>query len=196
MNTDLIAVGDVHCKINAYHDIIKKYDCDSMQVGDFGFDIEHQWHLDNVDNSKHKVNFGNHDDYNFLNKPHSLGDFSYIEKYNLLSVRGAFSVDQYKRTEGIDWFRNEELDYNEMNLAIDLCELKKPKIIISHDCPHEVRKHLFGIHEKSITSNGLQGMFEVHQPDIWIFGHHHKKKNEIINGTRFICLAELEIFKI
>ena len=195
MNNELIIIGDVHCKTNAYFDILKKYNGESIQVGDFGFDIEHKWHLDNIDSVKHKVNFGNHDDYTFLNQPHSLGDFSYIDTYNLLSVRGAFSVDQYKRTEGIDWFRNEELDYNEMNLAIDLCELRKPKIIVSHDCPHEVRKHIFGIHEKSITSNGLQGMFELHQPDIWLFGHHHKSKDERINGTRFICLAELETFK-
>ncbi len=195
MNNELIAIGDVHCKISAYLEIIKKHDGDSIQVGDFGFDIEHEWHLKNVNSTKHKVNFGNHEDYRFLNKPHSLGNFSYIPKYELLSVRGALSIDQHKRIEGVDWFRNEELEYNELNLAIDHCELKKPKIIISHDCPHEVRKHLFDIHEKSTTSNGLQGMFEVHQPDIWIFGHFHRSKDEVINGTRFICLAELEVFK-
>ena len=68
--------------------------------------------------------------------------------------------------------------------------------MITHDCPHEARKQLFGIDEKSITTNGLQAMFESHQPDLWVFGHHHKSKNELINGTRFICLTELETMVI
>lgn len=113
-----------------------------------------------------------------------------------MTVRGAFSIDRIYRTEGVDWWANEELTYKEFNEVIDVYIKYKPKIVITHDCPHSVRKHLFGIDKKSITSNGLEGLFTQHQPEIWVFGHHHISKKEMINGTKFICLAELETLLI
>ena len=191
----IIVIGDVHGKINRYKKILDTNNSyKSIQVGDFGFKREHKWHLENIDSTKHKINFGNHDDYTFLNKPHSLGNFSLNGK--IMTIRGADSIDKAYRTENKDWWRNEELNYTEMQQAIDAFSIYKPEIVITHDCPQQVRSQLFGINEKSITSNGLQAMFEIHQPDLWIFGHHHKFKNEPINGTRFMCLAELDCFII
>jgi hypothetical protein len=34
-------------------------------------------------------------------------------------------------------------------------------------------------------------MFSIHKPDLWIFGHWHCDADEVIDGTRFICLNEL-----
>ena len=130
-----------------------------------------------------------------MKKPHSLGNFNLISN-EIMTVRGAYSIDKAHRTENIDWWNNEELNCIEMQNAMDFYILNKPKIMITHDCPHEARKQLFGINEKTITTNGLQMMFENHQPDLWIFGHHHRSKNEIINRTRFIYLAELETMVI
>ena len=96
----LIIIGDVHGKINRYWDIIKTHKGTSIQVGDFGFKPHHLWHHVNVDAEKHQINFGNHDDYSFINYPHSLGDFSYAEESGLMTIRGAFSIDRYIRTEG------------------------------------------------------------------------------------------------
>lgn len=192
-SSPLLIIGDVHGKINEYWKILQKWDkrhC-SIQVGDFGFSKQHEWHLKNIDYSQHQINFGNHDDYTYLDKPHSLSNWS-ISTSGLMTVRGAYSVDKAYRTENVDWWANEELNYEEMQRAIDSYIFNKPKIMITHDCPHEAREKLFGINEKSITTNGLQAMFENHQPELWVFGHHHKSKNEVINGTRFICLAELE----
>lgn len=153
----LVIIGDVHGKTSQYLKILKNIDedCETIQVGDFGFKNQHEWHLNNVDSTKHKINFGNHDDYTFLNKPHSLGKYTYFNN-ELMTVRGAYSIDKEYRTEGISWWANEELNYQEFQEAIDFYCLKKPKIMITHDCPQEVRKTLFGIEEKSITSNGLQ----------------------------------------
>lgn len=76
------------------------------------------------------------------------------------------------------------------------CEVR-PKIVVSHDCPQSVMMQLFRYPEKSQTRTMLEMMFQEHQPELWIFGHHHKSKDEIINGgTRFICLSELETFEI
>lgn len=192
-SSPLLIIGDVHGKINEYWKILQKWDKRhfSIQVGDFGFAKQHQWHLKNIDYLHHKINFGNHDDYTYLDKPHSLGNWS-ISASGLMTVRGAYSFDKAYRTENVDWWANEELNYEEMQMAIDFYIFNKPKIMITHDCPHEAKQNLFGINEKSITTNGLQAMFESHQPELWVFGHHHKSKNEVINGTRFICLAELE----
>lgn len=188
----LLVIGDVHGKINDYWKLVNFRKGCSIQVGDFGFKKQHDWFLKNIDYTQNKINFGNHDDYSFLYEPHSLSNWSYAYESKVMTVRGAYSVDKAYRTENLDWWANEELNYEEMQNAIDFYNFNKPKIMITHDCPDYARRYLFGIRDKSITSNGLQVMFESHQPDIWIFGHHHKSKNEVINGTRFICLAELE----
>lgn len=192
----MYVIGDVHGKVKEYKKIIDSFPkgSKSIQVGDFGFRKEHEWHLKNIDNRFHKINFGNHDDYSFICKNHSLKNYSF--KRNVMTVRGAYSIDRYIRTEDVDWWRNEELSYVEMNEAIKEYSIKKPKIMITHDCPQSIRNHFFGIKEYSLTSIGLQEMFEINQPNIWIFGHHHLSRNEVINETKFICLKELEVFEI
>ena len=190
----ILVIGDVHGKVDKYWKILRKnLSMKSIQVGDFGLREHHEWHLKNMESKQHKINFGNHDDYSFLESEHSLGDFS-IDINEIMTVRGALSIDKYKRIEGVDWWSNEELNYNEMQQAIDTFIYNKPKVMITHDCPLMVQSALFGITDKSITNNGLQAMFEEHQPDIWIFGHHHKSRTESIEGTKFICLAELETY--
>lgn len=196
MENDLLLIGDVHGKINSYWKIIQKHKKRSIQLGDFGFKKEHEWHLENLDSDLHKVCFGNHDDPSFLNSPHSLGDYSFLEEYSLMSIRGAFSIDKITRTEGLDWWPNEEMSYGELSNCVDFYAEKKPKIVVSHSCPEEIRKELFGIFEKSITSNAMQIMLSLHKPDLWVFGHHHLYKNRTINGTKFICLPELETLMI
>ncbi len=194
MKDGLLIIGDVHGKIDPYYKLLQKWKGNSIQVGDFGFKKQHEWHLKNIDNTKHKINFGNHDDPTYLDKPHSLGNWSYSD--GIMTVRGAWSIDKAFRTENIDWWANEELNYEEMQAAIDAYIKNKPRVMITHDAPHDARVELFGCHEKSITSNGLQAMFEAHQPELFIFGHWHDSRNEVINGTRFICLAELETFQL
>lgn len=194
MINKLLIIGDVHGKTNEYEEIIKNTNLHSIQLGDFGFKEEHEWFLNNIDCDKHKINFGNHDDTSFIKENYSTNNFSINN--NIMTVRGAYSIDQYFRTKNVDWWSDEELNYQEMQYAIDLYHLHKPKIMITHDCPQTIREQLFNIYDKSITSNGLQIMFEIHQPKIWLFGHHHKSINTNINGTQFICLKELETYII
>ena len=188
-----ILIGDVHGKIDEYKKIIKYADSlnlETIQLGDFGFKEHHEFLLKNIDYNKHKVLFGNHDDYTYLNKPHSLGNFFNAENY--MAFRGANSIDKLFRVENVSWWRNEELSYNEMQIAIEQYEIHKPKIMLSHDCPKSISKILFNIDDSSSTTNVLQIMFELYKPKIWVFAHHHKSKNVLIDGTRFICLKELE----
>lgn len=188
-------IGDVHGKVLGYEKIIRN--CDkSIQVGDFGFQREHDWHVANIDPLRHKINFGNHDDTRYLDYPYSMGNWSWDPVSGIMTIRGADSIDRSRRKEGLDWFPNEQLSYTEMSDIIDTYILYKPRILITHDCPQSLCTELFHIRDKTLTRSGLQTMLDMHQPELWIFGHHHRSRNIQWNGTRFICLAECETFII
>ena len=160
----------------------------------------------------------------FVNQTsHFLGDFgihAFPDFCEIFFVRGGRSIDASTRKEGIDWFRQEELSYNKGMEALEFYKKIKPEFVISHECPEEVihllqqvrelkakrRKkgpYFYGIKTwnglpilPSLTAILLQGMFEFHQPKIWLFGHHHQSFNKVHNGTRFICLNELQYMDI
>lgn len=196
-------IGDVHGKVNELVKVVKScYNSTPRSqvlcVGDLGFnskikEIDEQLWL----YSGHFFSVvGNHDDVPNKDKWPYLGNFKWFPDQSIFTVRGADSIDKHLRTEGIDWFTNEELNYQEQLEAFDFYCKVKPRIVVSHDCPQLVMEQLFGYPEKSQTRTMLQFMFIEHQPEMWIFGHHHKSRNEIIDGTRFICLAELETLTI
>ena len=188
----ILLIGDVHGIMNRYCRIVQKHKGRTIQLGDFGFKEDHQWHMKHLDGNVNKVCFGNHDDPNYLNELHSLGDYSHLYDNEIMSVRGAMSTDRYLRTENRDWWSNEELTYNEMLNAYDSYVLNKPKIMLTHDCPQSIMEYVFGYKDRSTTRQGFQHMFDEHKPDMWVFGHYHKSINTVIDGTRFICLNELE----
>lgn len=187
-NEPILVIGDIHGNVDSYWKLLQKHKMRSLHVGDFGFGKHHRWHLKNIDSNNHKVNFGNHDDYHYLDYEHSAGDASFSAAKKLMTIRGAQSIDRGWESANDAWWPNEELNYVEMTEAVEMYERERPLIVVTHDCPQSVRQQLFKYEEKSRTSNGLQAMFELHQPDMWVFGHYHTAKDEIINGTRFICL--------
>lgn len=153
MKRQLMLIGDVHGKYYEYHELIKiaeQKNIKSIQLGDFGFEIEHIWHRNNINSTNHKILFGNHDFYPFIDLPHSLGNFGYLEEYGIFYIRGANSIDKYRRTIGLDWFSNEELSWEEANQCLELYEKIKPNIVISHDCPDFTYKQ-FNIHSNKKT---------------------------------------------
>lgn len=197
----MLLIGDVHGKINKYWSILQKYkDQRSVQVGDFGFQKQHDWHIEHIDSSQHKIVFGNHDYYPYVYMNHSYGDFhsEEIDGLKYFFVRGAKSIDAQMRTEGLDWFREEELRYGIWRELLDAYAEVQPDVVVSHDCPNTVKNSLFkyGYDTYSLTNHLLQECFEIYQPLQWFFGHHHKSKNELINGTSFHCLAELETYEL
>lgn len=187
-------IGDVHQKISEYVKLIQEQD-ESICVGDFGFADEHRWHMQNV-SPKHKINFGNHDDTNFLHELHSCGNYSVIRDGEIFTIRGAQSTDRILRYAGINYWDDEELSYSAAEKMLDLYEITKPKIVISHDCPEIVRQRMLGIYDSTFTSKLLDEVWHTWQPEIWIFGHHHQSKNLILDNTWFICLNELETFDL
>ena len=203
-------VGDIHGKTTEYYELVKNEDY-SLQLGDFGFYSQLQI-LDNLDKDKHKVLAGNHcvsevdDDGNFIKqKPHFLGDFGLTAHGGIefFYIRGEYSIDWMYRTEGYNYWRNEELSVEKMNEAIELYSQVKPDIMISHGCPSSIcdlidgKKRFNGVLlTPSRTAYCLQAMFDAHQPKKWYFGHFHKDWEQTINGCEFRCLAELSFVDV
>lgn len=191
-------IGDVHGKVERYKEIIDNCDY-SICVGDFGFKKQWEWLQNNPtsqSNGPHYIVPGNHDYIPKINKHPYTGNHDEIEHYKIFVVRGADSIDKHLRTEGVDWFADEELNYQEQLEAFDAYCQCKPRIVVSHDCPQSVMQTLFGYPEKSQTRNMLQAMFNEHKPELWVFGHFHQSKDVNILGTRFVCLNELETLTI
>jgi hypothetical protein len=199
----ITVIGDVHGHYARYHKIVRQKDRHphTVQIGDFGFEYET---LKNVDANNHKVIGGNHDNYNkIIDTPHYLGDFGNVSLNNVdfFFLRGAFSIDQEYRVVGRSWWPEEELSNDSFNEAMKLYVETKPKIVLTHTCPISIvpqllppGSHLF--HSK--TEMFLESMLNAHQPELWIFGHFHVSRtiNQTLNGTQFVCLDELEIYKL
>ena len=190
----MLLIGDVHGKIEEFSKLVSP-EKEFVQIGDFGFRKEHQWFREQ-NFRKGRILFGNHDYYPWLWKEHSLGNWHWNEKKNTLFIRGAYSIDQHARIQGVDWFAEEQLSRNVWEGLLDVIEVLQPEIIVSHDCPTEIQRSVFGIFDKSFTAQGLQALWEIFPPKVWIFGHHHKSIHETINGTHFVCLNELEAKEI
>lgn len=186
----ILLIGDVHCKIAQYENILLAHPTlRSYQIGDFGFDREYQWWTQKGFPNAHILR-GNHDSPQ--THPQIYQKWFWHPEVSIFGIAGADSIDKYRRTEGVDWWRDEELSTREQNEALDAYEGAKPRIMLSHDCPGVIRELMFGIHDRSPTSDLLNAAFEIHQPQVWVFGHHHRPMNLNWGNTKFICLAELE----
>jgi hypothetical protein len=104
-------------------------------------------------------------------------------------LRGAYSIDRDKRILGVSYWDQEEISYPTAMAAMDLYEAVKPRIVLSHDCPSCVAARMgIPVSERNATRTLLQSLFEIHQPSLWIYGHHHRDFTVELNGTEFRCL--------
>jgi len=189
-------IGDVHGKIKKYKRIIEDPSY-SVQLGDMGFKKEYK-RLDHSEDSRnHRFIMGNHDDYDNIPEA-SLGDFGYsclLGGMTFFFARGAESVDKRYRTSGVDWWDKEEMDIPTGQKALYLYEKTMPTVMLTHDCPLEILSYFVTNSAKergSRTNQLLQRMFEIHQPMVWFFGHHHQTRSFHLKGTMFQCLDELD----
>ena len=193
MKHHLRIIGDVHGHKERYLRLTEKAEC-SIQLGDMAFDYDF---LRSTDPNKHKFFGGNHDNYDKIDVSHHLGNHGIHTIPNfgdIFFVRGAYSIDWHLRTEGLDWWRQEELNHQEAGMAMDAYREAKPKFVITHGCPYSITGDVTSSAwiKRTRTGSLLQAMLEEHQPETWVFGHYHKSWSAKIGRTKFICLDELE----
>lgn len=205
----MVVIGDVHGKISEYKAIINTYIHESsIQVGDMG--IGFPGIKVPIMPRRHSFIRGNHDSPDAARKhPNYMGDWGVYHlddtkntKNDIFFVSGAWSIDAGSRLMGVSWWPEEELNYTQFDEAIRSFIDIKPRIVITHDCPESAAiglgliKCRGGKAYHSKTSLALQAMFDIYQPELWIFGHWHESVKDTILGTKFICLNELETYEI
>ena len=202
--TKIRFIGDVHGKFSRYKDVIKDVPV-SMQVGDMGVGFYRYDYIedrrvmtnnppyDAMSKGNHSFIRGNHDNPQICEKQkYWIPDGTY--ENSVFCIGGASSIDKHLRTEGMDWWPDEELNYNALDSINQKYLEDKPRYMMTHECPISISNILVDRKYGSPTDTPkvFEMMFEAHKPELWIFGHWHKSFDKTILGTRFICLNELE----
>ena len=206
-------IGDVHGKFSPYTKIIKKHP-DTIQVGDMGVGFFHRGfrhgtsYVDRyeeylmpsgnppydrmVENNARFIR-GNHDNPGVCKKHTQYIPDGHVEG-DMMFVGGALSIDRHMRRVNESYWEDEELSYGEfMDIQEKYLDIK-PRIMVTHECPEAIAQQMFNYHkldDPSRTRQAFESMWEMHKPEIWIFGHWHDRRDWVIMGTRFICLEEL-----
>lgn len=211
----MIFIGDVHGKYKSYKKIMKKYE-NTIQVGDMGVGFKRNLYIDGVHinqffpnppydrmvEGNHRFIRGNHDNPSVCKQHSQCINDGYIED-DVMFVGGAVSIDKEWRTEGYDWWPEEELTIPELDVIVDkYCEVK-PRIMVTHTAPDFLADSLawaanrgYKLDIPSRHQQAFNVMFFHHKPELWVFGHWHVDFEYMHEGTRFICLNELSILDI
>ena len=207
-------IGDIHGKIYDYRSyalvsgVRARHIVEperSIQVGDFGIGFFSPfWHEKEIEWQKehpqHRFIRGNHDDPAMCKTMPGYIEDGTVEG-DVMFIGGAWSIDHEWRTPGLDWWPDEELSYSELDKLVTKYGQAKPRVMITHDCPTSVAWEMFlskglGLGDnkqiKTRTGEAFQAMFEIHQPELWVYGHWHNTRKTNINGTEFQCLGELD----
>lgn len=191
MKKEILFISDCHGKWDKLNQIIQaNQDRSLIQLGDLGIGFPNYPCPDNFGDN-FKFIRGNHDNPQVCREhPNYLGDFGIWNE--IFFISGAYSIDHHLRTEGIDWWEEEQLSYSQLQNMIDLYLETRPKYVITHDCPENVCCDIHSDNKyPSKTQQALQVCLDNHSPEKWIFGHHHIDYKKIHNKTEFICMKEL-----
>lgn len=198
----MLIIGDVHGKWDSYLSKIQDHE-KSVQLGDFGigFARENRVRKARLDqflneNKEHRFIRGNHDNPSVC-KEHPNYIHSGTFENNMMFIGGALSIDRAWRISGEDWWEDEEESYADLMDFIVKYEQFKPSVMLTHDAPDIVARQMFNFYtdsNQSRTRGAFETMFEIHKPDIWIFGHWHKTVHLNVLGTEFVCLNELDTY--
>ncbi len=204
--TTVRIIGDVHGKFRRYRDIIRDVPF-SIQVGDMGVGFRgtrggevirsSNPPYDSMAKGRHLFIRGNHDNPAVC-REHAfwIPDGSVVD--GIYCLGGAVSIDRQWRTEGLDWWPDEECSYAALERMIDDYVAIKPDVVVTHECPESIANEILAefnktkIEDGSRTRQALERMLHIHQPREWYFGHWHTSMRFTRGRTVFRCLNELE----
>lgn len=216
-------VGDIHGMINDYRFYslgigrsLKKDEVfeRSIQIGDYGLGFGkperdariNEWMKENP---QHRFIRGNHDNPAVVKTMAGYIPDGTVEG-DVMFIGGAWSIDNpdappgwYKRTKDVNWWEDEECSEEEFARILDTYMQVKPRVMITHDCPHKIAGEMFwgsgllkGPRYENRTGNFLQKLFDMHQPEEWYFGHWHFTMKHISGRTTFQCIGELDVVDV
>lgn len=197
-------VGDVHGKMVGFQKIIDETPTSTeiIQVGDMGVGFNNS----NPPHFQKNVRFirGNHDNPALSKISTSyIPDGTFDAALDCFFVGGAWSIDYRFRTPGWNWWPEEECTDAEFGAFARKFSGTKPRVLVSHELPFNASTKIFfdsrrikGPQFHTRTGVGLQLMVDAHQPEVCIFGHWHMSIDEVVGGTRYICLDELETVEL
>ena len=204
-------IGDIHGCVNDYKAYsIGNFEGPTIQVGDFGvgFGQSDYWH-ESVNafhsDGTHRFIRGNHDNPAVCKEMTGWIRDGLVEN-DVMFVGGAWSIDNpdappgwYRRTEGYDWWPDEECSMQQLQHFIDVYSIVKPRVMITHDCPQRISREMFfqsgllkGPEYRTRTAQALEAMLDIHQPDEWYFGHWHHSMEYRYGRTMFRCIGILD----
>lgn len=198
-----IYIGDVHGLFRPYKQIIRAHP-NTIQVGDLGIGFRRNDAsssprenppYDEMVKANARFIRGNHDNPNSCRR-HSQWIADGMIENGTMFIGGANSIDKEFRFPGLSWWEDEELSQADMLKIMDIYLQNKPHTMVTHDAPlSAIAKipHTHHFMDNSRTQQFLQALWNEHKPKLWIHGHHHKTVDNMIEGTRFVCLAELEV---
>ena len=198
-------LSDIHGNMLPVRNLVKRLKPNELiiQIGDFGFSDTYR-KLWNIGSDKLLIIAGNHDEYPaYNNLPNELpksGIIQFKHKRVFFAAGAACTpYDRSQRTEGLSWWPEEEMNWEECNTCLRLWDEYKETIdiVLSHECPINVGHAVLGeTPYESQTNKLLYEMFKMYEPPRWEFGHYHKVWERQIGRTLFQCLNIDEVMEI
>lgn len=185
----LIILSDVHGNILRCQDVALRHpNTPIIQLGDLGVGFVPREVIENL-----PPNFlffpGNHDNRKIaVTMKNCLGHYGHVYGNDFFFVSGADSKDKDMRTEGVNWWPDEELTYEQGQSCIDDWAQSKSQVIISHDLPQRIVEAYYLIYDKSRTRQILDTMIEIRKPKLVVYGHHHRPFHKTHEGVEYIGL--------
>lgn len=211
-------VGDIHSDFESFEFLCKFMLTQVagiyrvVQIGDFGFwPNQPNWLWYPKSSLPVPVYFidGNHDDHSVLQAVYFDKPTKLSEKFDAFYIGrgyaegafvycgGATSHDRSSRTEGVDWFRQENISEQDLSRALELSRGLPVQVMVAHDTVREAFRLIkepqwvFADQNREL----LEQLFYSVQPKLYIHGHYHFYRDYEYMGCRFLCLKNPDSFK-
>ena len=166
---------------NKFKEYLKKYN-----VKMFCIRGNHEERPENIETYKEINIFGGkvylEEDYPYLIFAKDGEEYN-IDGKSVLVIGGAYSVDkEYRLMYGYKWFKDEQLNKEEMDTIYNKVKGKHYDVVLTHTCPYKyepVEVFLSGIDQSKVDKsielflNKIEDSIEY---DKWYCGHYHTEK--------------------
>ena len=116
------------------------------------------------------------------------GEVYTIQDKKFLVMGGAGSIDKADRVQGISWWPEEEISYQDYERAAENIKRHYYSVdyVLTHTCPYDLIQPMFHLrpYGSNYSEKALQSLYTMLKFDTWFFGHWHEDKEY----GKFRCL--------